>query len=286
MLLALAAAAILMAALGGAVSGSLRTWSVVRERHDLVRQARFAMDQMVSALHATPRLLLPLPENPATPYAESIRDVLAVALDPTLDRDGDGFADADNDEDGRLDEDSGNNLTKDGVAGIQGIDDDGDGAVDEGGGADDDEDGVNNEDPINGIDDDGDGAVDEDPGGDLNGDGSPGVVGIDDDGDGSTDEGNTNDDDEDGQTSEDWVDVRVFFLNGSNLMERTPNVDPADGSDFTESTIAVGVTQFRVERVARGPTARTVLVDLSLELTGPSGEKVSLGSRVRIRGGP
>jgi hypothetical protein len=60
--------------------------------------------------------------------------VLAVALPPTLDRNGDGFADADNDHNGIADDDLPADETKDGAAGIKGIDDDGDGTADNGSG--------------------------------------------------------------------------------------------------------------------------------------------------------
>jgi hypothetical protein len=60
--------------------------------------------------------------------------VLAVALPPGLDRNGDGFADADNDHNGIADDDLPTDETKDGAAGIKGIDDDGDGTADNGSG--------------------------------------------------------------------------------------------------------------------------------------------------------
>lgn len=77
-------------------------------------------------------LVLPLAENPNTPWSESDRDpgVLAVTLDPTLDSDGDGIMDADNDGDGLIDEDIPEDNNFDWAAGILGIDD-GDGEVDE-----------------------------------------------------------------------------------------------------------------------------------------------------------
>jgi hypothetical protein len=218
--------------------------------------------------------------------------VLAVALDPGLDRNLDGIADADNDGDGRSDEDSADDLTDDAANGIVGIDDDGDGAVDEGGTGpsgsytDDDEDGSFDEDPVNGVDDDGDGSVDEDPPGDRNGDGAPGVAGVDDDADGSTDEGASSDDDEGGWNNEDGLEPVVFFLNGTTLVERLPNLDPADGLDFTERPIAENVSAFQAERLAPGPNDRAVLVELTLQLAAASGETVDLTTRVRVGGGP
>ncbi len=280
-LVALAAAALLMVALGASISGALDVWDATQEKKELTREAHFAMNRMVAAVRATNLQMIPLPENPATPHTESIRDVLAVTMDPTLDRDRDGFFDVDNDRDGRLDEDPGGNLNADGDSGINTLDDDGDGTVDDGVGADDDEDGVSNEDPINGIDDDGDGAIDEDPGADVNGDGAPGVAGVDDDGDGSTDEGNGNDDDEDGTSNEDWLDFVSYFVNGTDLVERMPDPHPTNGNDFTDSVLVENVSLFRVERVPSGASARTVILDLTLELTAPSGTTVSVTSRVR-----
>lgn len=140
LLVVLIVGALLLAGLAGAVSNALSAERMARARNDRLREVRFAMDRMVTAVAGSPRLLLPLAEAPATPWSESVRDVLALVLDPRLDRDGDGFADADNDRDGRIDEDPGADLNADGAAGIAGIDDDGDGLVDESSKEDDDED--------------------------------------------------------------------------------------------------------------------------------------------------
>jgi prepilin-type N-terminal cleavage/methylation domain-containing protein len=286
LLLVLAIAGLLMTAVGGFINSALRTQAAVSERNDINRQARFAMDRMLTAVRGTRRLLLPLAENPGTAWSESLRDpgVLAVTLDPTLDRDADGFADADNDKDGAVDEDPGGDLTNDNEAGIRGVDDDGDGVVTTGVGnaMDDDEDGSAQEDPWDGVDNDGDGAVDEDPHGDTNNDNASGVAGVDEDGDGSVDEDHFQDEDEDGTMNEDWLDPVVYFLNGTDLVERLPNLNSLDGTDYTETTVAENVTSFVVERV---PRARAVLVDISLEVTGPSGESVSLHTMVSVGGG-
>jgi type II secretory pathway pseudopilin PulG len=284
--LALAIAAILFGALAGVTGQSLQALTLVREHAALNEDARFAMERMVTAVRGTSRLLLPLGENPATAWSESVRDVLAVTLDPSLDRDMDGFADADNDKDGLVDEDSGGDVTEDFESGIVGIDDDGDGSVDEGGHQNDnDEDGASAEDALNGIDDDGDGAVDEDLKSDMNDDQAPGIRDIDDDGDGTIDEGPNSDDDEDGAMNEDWFDAVVYFLNGTTLVERLPNLDPTDGLDFTERPIAENVSLFRVERLAPGANDRAVLVDITLQLATSSGETVDLTTRVRVGGG-
>jgi type II secretory pathway pseudopilin PulG len=288
--LAVAIAAILLGALAGVTGQSLQALALVREHAALNEDARFAMERMVAAVSGTSRLLLPLGENPATAWSESVRDVLAVTLDPGLDRDQDGFADADNDKDGLVDEDIGSDATGDGASGIVGIDDDNDGGVDESNVADDDEDedqtGNRDEENLDWSDDDGDGAIDEDLDSDMNLDGAPGLLGIDDDEDGSTDEGDTRDDDEDGAYDEDPVDSVVFFLSGTTLVERLPNLDPSDGLDFTERPIAENVSLFRVERLAPGPNDRAVLVDITLQVASASGETVDLTTRVRVGGGP
>ena len=285
-LLALAIAALMIAALGAIVGPTLNVWEAVDRDNQLTRDARFAVDRMTAAVRGTSRLLIPRADNPITPYSESLRDVLAVVLDPTLDRDGDGFADADNDKDAQVDEDGRHDTNRDGENGIQGIDDDGDGAVDEGAGnQDDDEDGQNNEDPINGLDDDGDGAIDEDFGNDMNDDGAPGVAGVDDDLDTFTDEGSNRDDDEDGADNKDWLDTVVYFLNGTTLMERLPDINPANGDAYSESPIAENVNLFEIERLPPNPGDRSVLVKIRLELATPEGDSVLLESRVRVGAG-
>jgi prepilin-type N-terminal cleavage/methylation domain-containing protein len=288
---------LILAGLAGVVEHALRAGAATRERNDLTRQARFALDRMAAAVSATKLLMLPLAENPGTAWSESVRDpgVLAVSLDPTLDRDGDGWADGNNDKDfldlnqnatrdpgepERIDEDPTGDLTRDGASGIVGIDDDGDGLTDEGLSGDDDEDNTSGEDPLDGVDNDGDGAVDEDSVGDRNLDGQPGIADVDDDMDGLTDEGSTPDDDEDGNSNEDWLDAVVFYLNGATLVERLPDVNPTSGTDFTERVIAENVATFRVERIPQG-AGRAVLVDLSLSLAGEFAA-VDLHTRMRV----
>jgi len=288
MLLAVSISAILIITLANVVANTLAVKDESRQQNALTREARFAMSRMVRAVRGTNRLVLPLVDNVATLQSESFRDpgVLAVTLDPSLDRDLDGFADADNDRDGAIDEDVGEDANEDGKPGIEGIDDNNDGIIDNtpGGDRDDDEDGlVNDEDPIDGIDNDGDGSIDEDPGPDMNGDLSPGVAGVDDDGDGFTDEGSIGDDDEDGSIDEDWLDTVVYFLSGTDLIERHPNLDPADGTDYTERTLAKNVSTFRVERLSRGIN-RNDLIELTL---GLSAERTSVQVKQRVRvGGP
>ena len=303
LLISLALAALLLTAMTGLVNNALEIRDDTGTRNDTMRDGRFAMQRMVTAVLGTDRLLLPLADNPNTNWREHVREqtvpasapegdstlataVLAVTLDPTLDINADGFADGDNDKDGRIDEDPGDDASNDLAAGLVGIDDDGDGLADEGGTAadDDDEDGSVDEDPVDGHDDDGDGSVDEDFPHDINNDGESGVAGVDDDGDGSIDEAHHQDDDEDDTRDEDWLDVVAFYLNGSTLIERRPDLNPVNGTAFSEHVIAENVTRFRVERIP-DTGRRALLVDLTLEISGPGTEPLSLNTRVRVGGG-
>jgi hypothetical protein len=306
---ALAIASALIAGLGGVMGQVAATHDAVRDKNDLTQQARFAMQRLVQAVGNTRLLLLPLNDIPASNWPEHIREqtlpptppigdstlataVLAVTLSAYQDLDSDGVRDADDDGDGRIDEDLPDDRNYDSAPGIYLIDDDGDGSVDEGSsGYDDDEvSSVENEDPIDGIDNDGDNNIDEDPASDNNGDGCPGICGVDDDGDGVVDEGAADDDDEDGGGYDDWYNPVVFYLDNGTLMERTPV--PWDenasggvtGQDFIVKPIAENVTRFRVERLPLG-MGRDVIVDLTLELASPvTGETVSLNTRVRVGG--
>jgi type II secretory pathway pseudopilin PulG len=284
------------------LAGAWRETRVTASRHEA---ARFALDDMRRAVAAAPRLVVPLADDPATAFDESVRSetvggadtaLLAVALDPGLDRDGDGFADADNDKDGRVDEDWPADMNGDGRNGIRAVDDRGEGVADNPllFTTDDDEGGVlvladSDEDPLDGIDNDGDGSIDEDVGADMNGDGAPGVAGVDDDGDGAVDEGAASDDDEDGASDEDWLDTVVFYLSGSDLVRRTPvpwDVDASGtvtGADYVESVLAEEVTYFSVQRVG---ASATPLVRIVLRLGGASGETVELAASVRVGSAP
>jgi len=312
LMITLAIASLIILGLSGVVSQALQSQDAVSEKNKLTRDARFALQRMLRTVSTSRRLLLPLADNPNTNWPEHIREqtvppsppigdstfataVLAVTLPAHVDLDNDGNPDADDDNDGLFDEDLPNDNHHDFFPGIMLIDDDGDGTVDEGTGwAEDDEDGAENDDPLDNIDNDGDGSIDEDPASDNNGDGCPGICGVDDDSDGSIDEGSADDDDEDGNTFDDPYDPVVFYLNGSQLIERMPapwDTDgisvpdgPVDGRDYIESVIAENVTRFRVERLANGSMVE--IIELTLELTSPNtGETVSLQSQVRIGGG-
>ncbi len=224
MLLTVTITGFIMLALMGVVNTATETSDDVRQRNDLTRQARFAMQRMVRNVSHSRDLLLPLRDKPASNWPENIREqtvpasppigdstlataVLAVTLPAYQDLDNDGFPDADDDRDGLIDEALPNDPNYDFAPGIYLIDDGGDGQVDENPlfGWDDDETlGQVNEDPIDGIDNDADNNVDEDNASDMNGDGCPGICGVDEDNDGTIDEGSADGDDEDGGEFDDW----------------------------------------------------------------------------------
>lgn len=145
----------------------------------------------------------------------------------------------------------------------------------------------------NGIadaDNDGNGLVDEDCPSDNTNDGAPGIVGIDDDGDTSTDEGSVNENREDGSgytascdsggTGNDWLDPVVYYLQGTTLMERMPNLNPADGNDYTEHPLVENVTNFSA---TRRPQGRRVIVEITLDVANGN-ETINLSSRIRLGG--
>ena len=229
-LLALAIASVFALVLGTVVTGALQAWSGSKTSHDLTQDARFAMQRMDAAIYDAGALMLPLIDN--TP-----RNVLAVTIGPGIDQDANGMADADNDGDGLVDEDTPPDQSNDGAAGIIGIDDDNDGGTDEGSSLDNDEDGVND-----------------------------GGASINDDGDALTDE--------------DWLDAVVYFLQGTTLMERMPDLNPADGNDFTERALVENVTNFVV---TRRPQGRRMIVEITLDIANGN-DAINLGSKVRVGG--
>ena len=312
LLIAVALSALLLTAMSGLVSNTLGSDEIVVEQNLLQRDARFAMERMVRTVGHSRKMLLPFDDNPNTNWPEHIREqtipasppigssafataVLAVTLPAYVDLDADGYPDADDDRDGRIDEDLPNDVHHDFTPGIMLIDDDGDGYVDENPSLywDDDEDGIYNEDPFGHIDNDGDGIGSEDPPSDNNYDGCPGLCGVDDDGDGTIDEGSADNDDEEGSGFEDGYDPVVFYLDGDVLMERMPvpwNEDgnsspdgPNDGRDVVASAIAEDVTLLRFEKVDTSNDAQP-LVLIKLELTGQTGAVVSMTAQVRLGG--
>lgn len=294
---------VMLAGMYGVLSHALNAERYTLQSNDSLQQARFAMQEMVNAVRNSPRLLVPLGENPVTAWSESVRSLLAVTLDPRLDRNSDGWADANNDKDfldvnqngnrntgepERIDEDTDNDASNDDMPGIIGIDDDGDGSVDEGisSSKDDDEDGVFDEDKVDGVDNDNDGTVDEDFSRDMNGDARPGLSGVDDDLNGTVDDGGSSkqqDDDEDSVENEDWLDPVVFYLNGTTLMQRIPKLNAADGTEYSSYVLAQNVTQLRVERIPAAD-GHSVLVDIRLTLSPPNAEPITLNAQVRVGG--
>ncbi len=230
-------------------AAGLDAWSAGRAQSVLTAEGNFAMERMVRSVRETKWVFLPLdlsdptdPLYPAQSYFPST--VLAVS------------AGVDNDGDGAVDEDPGDDISGDNLPGIGNFDDDGDGLIDEGTGEDDDEDGLVNEDILDGVDNDGDGRVDEDPV--KNFFGIRGKKGIDDDGDGLKDE--------------DPCDPLLFYLNGSNLMERHDVL----GVTTSETILAEHVAEFIV---LRRRVNGAVLIDLHLLLSDGT-EKVELNTTV------
>jgi type II secretory pathway pseudopilin PulG len=315
LLISVTLSVLIIAGLNGVVRTSLQSKAALEKRLELLREAEFAIDRIARSVAHSRRLLLPLADNPGTNWPEHVREqtvpaspplgasslataVLAVTLPAYVDLDFNGVPDADDDGDGRIDEDLPNDTQHDFASGISLIDDDGDGTVDESSGsgsgsANDDEDGSSNEDRIDGIDNDDDGSIDEDPPSDIHGDGCPGLCGVDDDGGLDIDEGAANDDDEGGHEFDDPYDSLVFYLANGALVERMPvpwNADgvstpdgPIDGRDFVVSPLASRVTRLRFERVEAAANG-SLLVDITLALSATDGQTVSLHRRVRVGG--
>ncbi len=291
MLLALALTALLLRGLAEVAGNAWRAYDTAQARSAPLREARAALADMARAVRTGRGLLIPTADQPATARPEHVRDsdetpndssgphaVLAVLLPLSWDLDGDGFPDADNDRDGRVDEDPPADAGNDGKPGVRDIDDDGNGLRDFflSPVADDDEsnDREADEDPLDGLDNDGDGLVDEDPPADRNGDGQPGLAGVDDDGDGLVDEGSAADDDEDGRVDEDGRDVLLFYLDTADgtLHQRAPvpwdvtGDGVVDGRDTVDEVIARGIDRLRVERLPGATPARPWVL-LRLEFT-------------------
>lgn len=234
--IALALATMLMMAINGVTGQALKAFNATSERVQLNRQAQFAMQRIAAAILGSDLVLVPQVEDLYTAYSESVRDVLAVSLDPYLDRDSDGYADADNDRNGKVNDKLSADHTNDSKPGIVGIDDDNDGVVDESTAS-------NN---------------DNDEAGTLGASGS----GL------------------------DWLDVVAFFVTNGQLIERMPNINSANGNDYTERVIADNVTLFQVTRSFQGVAGnRMILLEIMLTLTGASGGQVSLSSQLRAGAG-
>jgi prepilin-type N-terminal cleavage/methylation domain-containing protein len=271
LLITLAIAGVVLVALSGVTHNVMMLWNSDRARTELLYQGNLAMDRMVTAVSHADRLLVPRADNPATPQDEAQRPLLAVTIDPLLDSDGDGFADADNDHDGRVDEDIPADNTFDYRPGIQNIDDDGDGSVDEGSALqDNDEDGQAGDDWLDDVDNDGDGATDED----IPADNDTLPIGA-----------SEVDNDGDGLFNDDWLDPVVFLVSsdGKSLIQRTPVVNWPDGSGTTDTILArADAIVLSIRRVPTGVGVRSAQVEITLQLaTGATGP-LTIQARVRL----
>lgn len=272
-MLSLIVGALLVGSLVRVLDSSLDTGDEIGSNLDRAQDAKFALDRLEDWLRRSPLVL--------TPQLGRSGSGIAFALDPTLDSDGDGFADADNDRDGAVNEDPGADMDADSGNGWFAVDDDGDGQADEtdaGTPGNDDEDGSLDEDPQNGMDDDGDGLLDEDWGADANGDGCAGLCGVDDDGDGSVDEGAVSDDDEDGVSDEDWIDTVGISQLGSELNESLPTPGAVSGVFRSNQVLISGVDQLLIERI--GLAGGRERIDIQLDLLGARGDVQSYGRSV------
>lgn len=135
LLVAAAIAALVMTALAGVLGSVRQADTQFSERALLQRDARLALERIAMMVEGSRSLLVPLEVTTTS------RNVLAVSLPPGLDRNGDGYADADNNKNGSVDDDISTDYTNDGAPGIKGIDDDGDGTIDNGSTSDNDENG-------------------------------------------------------------------------------------------------------------------------------------------------
>jgi len=244
LLLAITCMAIISAAATFFLSTTLDIEVQGSTRSELYREGLSVMEKMKQGVKRCTYLTIPNSHNPT-------RDILAFSGTINEDNDfyfGDPLFP-------RIDEDRNRNTNMDGLAGIAGLDDDGDGSIDEGDESDDDEDGSMNEDPLDGIDNDGDGNIDEDSGSDMNTDNQDGIKGMDDDGDGQVDEHVIGDDDEDGSQDEDNFNYIIYSYD--NATNRLTESIPFTG----ESTILSSqVTFFQVTREA----PQRILIELTL----------------------
>ena len=271
LLITLAIAVVVLATLSGVTNNVMMLWKSNRARTELLYQANLAMDRMVTAVSHANRLLIPRADNPATPYDETQRQILAVTLDPLQDSDGDGFADADNDHDGLVDEDIPADNTFDYRAGIRDIDDDGDGSIDESSTMNNnDEEGLPGDDWMDGVDNDGDGTIDED---------------IPARNDRLTFGYSQYDNDGDGLFNEDWLDPVVYLVSadGKSLIERTPVVNWPNGSKTQDTIIAQADTvTLSIRRMPMTAEERSAQVEMTLQLDTRAGGPLTLQARIRL----
>lgn len=272
---------VLVSSLGGVLHHVFQYSDEIEQQDYQQQSTQLAIERIVHSVSRSNKLLLPSFENPNTNQSEAVRTVLAFSLNALQDHDGDGFMDADDDRDGRIDEDSNADMNNDVAPGIKGIDDDNDGQIDEGDRYDDDEDGLVDEEILNNYDDDGDGRIDEDLARDFSQDNKPGLAEIDDDGDNSMDEGSVWDDDEDGKKDEDPMNVSVFYLKNNELIERVPRIHHTNGKNYTERVLLTGVTEFTVTYLSSRATNRPLL-QVKLTVLDSNNESQSQQFSIRV----
>ncbi len=151
LVIALAITGMLAAAAVGLVQTSLQMEAGTDAKTALLREGLLAVERVAVEVGKSTAVLVPNGRRPTG-------DVLIIS--GSVNQDGDSYF-------GdplfpRVDEDPGEELVIDNLAGIAGFDDDGDGSIDEGDRKDDDEDGHQPDEDFDGGDDDGDGSFDED----------------------------------------------------------------------------------------------------------------------------
>jgi hypothetical protein len=255
MMTALAIGALLLSGVYQLVRRTSDWMRVAEAQNRAVSEAQYAFDRMVRAAAEGRVLILPI--------GAAVRNHFAVTLPASIDRNGDRVADADNDGDGLIDEDPGNDLTHDGAAGLFSFDDDQDGNTDEGLQTDDDEDGSIGEDSLDLLDNDGDGRIDEDP--DVIGDG-----------------------DGDGKVDEDGYDASLYYLQGTTLQERVPVPWDVNGSgtvtgqDVVTSPLLENVSLLETRREEMGSGA--TILHLKMNTLDARGEVTTFETSVVVGG--
>jgi prepilin-type N-terminal cleavage/methylation domain-containing protein len=255
LLLAATITALIAAAAAAALASCLQAQSAASRRAALYNEGIMAMERITGYVRISTFLLIPNNRKP-------VRNLLVFS--GTVNDDNDYYF---NDPlFPRIDEDTGDDMTNDGVSGILGYDITGGlgGLANHLLSKDDDEDLLVNEDPLDGIDNDGDGNIDEDVGADMNGDGAPGIAGMDDNGDGIVDNGaGPNDDDEDGLVNEDPLNPYVFVFNAA--AKTLTEIPPPGGAGSVISTHATAFTA--TYEPPSGTHAPRVVISLTLQGT-------------------
>jgi len=259
------------------ISTSLESHQQGMAWSQLHQEGLLIMQRLTNGVRRCTFLLIP---NAHTP----VRDILAFS--GTINDDGDAYFD--DPLFPRIDEDTHDDMQANAVSGIQTIDDDGDGLADEENEKDDDEDGSDHEEILDGVDQDGDGNIDEDLDKDANDDGQSGIKGMDDDADGNVDEAENEDDDEDGTKNEDPLNPLVYtYDNGTDTLTES-NPDSGTSVDLStrvtlfqttyEAPDATHGPRIQIELTLTGDDGKTVEFD---EYAYPRNVLQKTGKRVR-----